>query len=232
VPLALSKSVIDKHQKEHGVLNIDFGGGMSSMALFHEGELIHTAMFPIGSRHITNDIAVAFRIPMDKAEMIKCHYGSLIPDATQNKETVDISELVGEEGFVIPRKQINRIVEARVSEMFDMVSNELKKVSYNYMLPAGVVLSGGGAKLHGMLPYAKNRLRLSGLIGVPYTFENMPEELRDPAFAVAAGLVMWGADQFSHDGGSSSTSFGGKISNPFRSEGVKKVTKWLKNFMP
>ncbi len=230
VPLALARSVLDKHQREHGVLNIDFGGGMSSMALFHEGELIHTAVFPIGSRHITNDIAVAFRIPMDKAEIIKCHYGSLATDMNASKEIVDISQLVGEENYVVPRKQINRIVEARVSELFDMIGNELKKVSYNYMLPAGVVLSGGGSNLHGMLQYTKSRLRLYGAMGVNYPIDNIPEQMRDPSFAVAAGLILWGAEQEAHTTGG--RSFMPRVGNPFKGDGVKKVTKWLKNFMP
>src|SRR3989344_4338352 len=100
-PLAASKSVLDKHQREHGVLSIDFGGGVSSMSLFHEGDLIHTAILPIGSRHITNDLAVAFRTSMDKAEEIKCKHGLISTEQNGKKDKVDLSELLGEENFAV-----------------------------------------------------------------------------------------------------------------------------------
>lgn len=225
-PLAVAKSVLDKHQREHGVLSIDFGGGVSSIALFHEGDLVHTATLPIGSRHITNDIAVALRTSMDKAEEIKCQYGNIGPDQSTKKDKVDLSELLGEEGFIIPRAQITRIIDSRVAELFDLISEEMKKLPRGYLLPAGVVLAGGGANLNGLINFTKNRLKLAVSTGGNYLLEGLSDSISDPAFAVAVGMVLWGFEkEFS----------GGKLPISARLssfDGLQKLTKWFKNFMP
>ncbi len=226
-PLAAAKSVLDKHQREYGVMLVDIGGGVSSLAMFHEGELLHTAVLPIGSRHITNDIAIAFRTSMDNAEQIKTQYGILgsADLASTKKEHVDLSLILGEEATV-PRKHIAKIVDARIGELFDMISQELKKPNGNYMLPAGLVLSGGGANLTGMSAFAKDRLGLSVRIGGDYTLDGVSEDVRDPSYAVAVGLVLWGFERIQSSGGIS------RFSNQFSKNIFKKAGKWLKNFMP
>ena len=224
-PLAVAKSALDKHQREHGVLNIDFGGGVSSLALFHEGELVHTAILPIGSRHITNDIAVAFRTSMDKAEEIKCLYGFAGLDDTSKKGQIDLSEILGEDGFVVPRKQIAKIINCRVSELFDLVASEIKKLSGNFLLPAGVVLTGGGSNLEGLVVFAKNYLKLPAFIAQNKFAEGPFKQISDPAFAVALGLVEWG---FEKKFSGKKTSFPNSFSGNF----LKKIGKWLKDFLP
>ncbi|MBI2670337.1 MAG: cell division protein FtsA [Candidatus Yanofskybacteria bacterium] len=225
-PLAVSKAVLDKHQREHGVLCIDFGGGVSSIALFHEGDLIHTAILPIGSRHITNDLAVAFRTSMDRAEEIKCQHGLTSTEQNGKKDRVDLSELLGEDDFVVPRVQIAKIIDSRVAELFDFISNEMKKLQHGYLLPAGVVLAGGGANLTGLPAFTKNRLKLAVQVGGNYYLEGLSDKISDPAFAVAVGLVLWGFEkEFS----------GGKLPLSARfsyAETASKVSKWFKNFLP
>lgn len=224
-PLAVSKSVLDKHQREHGVLCIDFGGGVSSMTLFHEGDLAHAAVLPVGSRHITNDIAVAFRTSMDKAEEIKCQYGFTGSDPSNKKDKIDLSDLLGEDGYVISRNQIAKIIDYRTAELFDMVTEEMKKIQRGYLLPAGIVLAGGGANLAGLPNLTKNRLRLSVRIGNDYGLIGLSEQISDPAFAVAIGLVLWGFEEQFAD---SKTS----LSSKFSSDTASKLTRWLKNFLP
>lgn len=225
-PLASAKSVLDKHQKEHGVLAIDFGGGVSSIALFHEGDLVHTAILPIGSRHVTNDLAVAFRTSMDKAEEIKCLHGSISPDQSAKKDKVDLSELLGEQDFVIPRVQIAKIIDSRVAELFDLISEEMKKLPRGYLLPAGVVLAGGGANLNGLPNFTKDRLRLAVRTGSDYIIDGLPDKILDPAFAVAVGMVLWGFEkEFS----------GGNLPMSARLssfDGLNKLSRWFKNFLP
>ncbi len=226
-PLALAKAVSDKYQREQGILNIDIGGGTSSLALFHEGEMLHSAILPIGSRHITNDLAVAFQLPIDKAEKIKMSFGCLPLGEQDKKDSVDLSGLVGEQDFVVPKKQIARIIDARLGELFDMISAEIKKVPYKFMLPAGLVLAGGGANMRGILQYAKDHLRLATRIGNRYMIEGMTDHSSDPSFAVATGLVLWAAENEAGDKGS----FLDRMS-PVSGEGVQKITRWLKSFMP
>ncbi|HEY4507183.1 MAG TPA: cell division protein FtsA [Candidatus Paceibacterota bacterium] len=225
-PLAAAKAVLDKHQREHGVLSIDFGGGVSSMSLFHEGDLVHTAILPIGSRHITNDIAVAFRTSMSNAEEIKCKHGGVGNDVASRKDKVDLSDILEEEDFVVPRAQLTKIIDCRVAELFDMISEEIKKLPRNYMLPAGVVLAGGGANLSGLASFVKNRLRLSVKTGGDYLLEGLVDQVSDPALAVSLGMVLWGFEkEFS----------GGKLTITARFssfDGINKLTRWFKNFLP
>ncbi len=195
------------------------------MALFHEGELIHTATLPIGSRHITNDIAVAFRTSIDKAEEIKRRHGSVSTSENGKKGQVDLSDIIGEENLVVPRKQIARIIDCRVSELFDLISAEIKKLPRTYLLPSGVVLAGGGANLEGLISFAKDHLKLSACVGKSHLAEELPDFASDPAFAVAAGLVMWGFEKELP---------GGKIGSAsrFSSDFFGKLARWFKNFLP
>ncbi len=225
-PLAASFAILDKNQKEYGVMNLDFGGGTSTLAVFEEAELVHSAVLPIGSRHITNDLAVALRTSLDIAERIKLEYCTTSEgEDMRRKENLDLSKIMEEENFVIPKKQLIRVVDARASELLDMVTNELKKVSKNSLLPAGVVLSGGGANLPGLALMVKEKLRLPVRIARAQASE-AAESLLDPSYAVAAGLIMWGFDQ-------EFSSQKGRVNQFTQSNNnLKKVLDWLKNFMP
>lgn len=225
-PLAASKAVLNKHQREHGVLSIDFGGGVSSIALFHEGDLIHTAILPIGSRHITNDLAIAYRTSMDKAEEIKCQHGLTSTEQNGKKDKVDLSDLLGEEDFVVPRIQIAKIIDSRVAELFDFITDEMKKLQRGYLLPAGVVLTGGGANLTGLSAFTKNRLKLAARVGGDYYLEGLSDKISDPAFAVAVGLVLWG---FEKEFSSGKLPLSARFSY---ADTTSKIGKWFKNFMP
>ncbi|OGN28684.1 MAG: cell division protein FtsA [Candidatus Yanofskybacteria bacterium RIFCSPLOWO2_01_FULL_49_25] len=225
-PLAASKAVLDKHQREYGVALVDLGGGVSSLALFHEGDLVHTAIMPIGARHITNDLAIAFRTSLDVAEEIKHEYGFVgSAEATSKKEQVDLSSMLGEDGSVVPRKQIGKIVDARIHELFDLITQEFKKPAANLMFPAGIVLAGGGANLAGLPAFAKNRIGLAVRIAGVSGLDGFTDQISDPSFAVAVGLILWGADQLQSGGERGGSTF-------MSGSGVKRAVKWLKNFMP
>ncbi len=225
-PLASSLAVLDKNQKEYGVINIDFGGGTSTLTVFEVADLLHSSVLPIGSRHITNDLAVLLRTSIDVAERIKLEFGSTSnAEDLRRRGEVDLSDLVGEEDFVIPKKQLVRVIDARVHELFDIVNNELKKIAKTGMLPAGVVLSGGGVNLPGLAMLAKEKMRLPVRVARSVHFEGTSEIVDDPAFSVAMGVVLWGMDQeLIGQSGRSSSGADGDI--------FKKLAEWLKNFLP
>ncbi|MBI2057535.1 MAG: cell division protein FtsA [Candidatus Yanofskybacteria bacterium] len=232
-PLAASYSVLDKSQKEHGVLSLDLGGGVSTLSFFHEGELAYASTIPLGSRHITNDLAVALRTSMDIAETVKLQHGCASLALQKNtvghgrKDDIDLSDLIGEENFIIPRKNIAKVVEARVGEVFEMIQTEMKKIPHSGLIPAGVVITGGGAKLPGLGSFVKERLKLPVRVGIRYPFEGVADQVEDPALAVAAGLVLYGMErEFSKGRPFSAFNFVEYL-NP-----VKKVFSWLKNFSP
>lgn len=228
-PLAASLSVLDKNQREYGVMHLDFGGGTSSLTIFEEADLLHSAVLPIGSRHITNDLAVALRTSMDVAERVKLEYAATSNEADlRRKENIDLSQLIGEENFILPKKQLIRVVDARAGELIDLISAELKNVSRNGMLPAGIVVSGGGANLPGLLSFIKDTLRLPVKLARPLHLDGVVDAAADPSFAVATGLVLWGAERELSGGPKSPR-------QAFQSAGdgaVGKVMDWLKNFMP
>jgi cell division protein FtsA len=230
-PLAASLSVLDKNQKEYGVLHLDFGGQTSTLSVFEEADLLHTAVLPIGSRHITNDLAIALRTSIDVAEKIKLeHCSTAEANDMRKKDTVDLSEALLEENYILPKKQLIRVVDARVQELMDMVSTEMKKVPRNGMLPAGVVLSGGGSNLPGFVAHVKDRLRLPVVIANPINIDGLGLLRGDPSYSVAVGLVAWG---FEREAGVSRQRGIGLSNMTHDSSGVlRKVLDWLKNFMP
>lgn len=236
-PLASARAVLSPREKELGVCLLDIGAGTTGMAVFEEGSLIHTAIFPIGSGHITNDIAILLKTDIDTAERIKLEFGtcknSLSAKKSKKSEKLrsKTSLLRGgkikidpspsaegdrvEEPLIFTKKMLVDIIEARVSETFDLANKELKKISRQGLLPAGIVLTGGGAKLRGIRELAKKELKLPCRIGVPLGFSSFREE---PNFSTLYGLILEGADLI-EDQGSSPGLIGGimsKIKRIFR----------------
>lgn len=224
-PMASAMAVLDKNQKEYGVLHLDFGGGTSTLTVFEEADLLHTSVLPIGSKHITNDLAIALRTSLDVAEKIKIDHGATSDtEDLRRKETIDLSALLAEENFVVSKKQLVKVVDARVHELIDMVNAEMKKISRNGMLPAGVVLSGGGSNLPGFAMLVKDALKLPVRLASSLNMVGA-ENIGDPAYAVSLGLIAWGFEkEFS----------GGKAFSRFSASSgfIANLKNWLKNFLP
>lgn len=187
-PLASSRAVLTPRQKELGVALLDIGAGTSGLAVFDEGNLIHLAVLPIGSANITNDIAIGLKTDIDIAERIKIGYGSCLWQRGEKKEKIEIDET---EPLIFTQKKLINIIEARVSEIFEEVNKELKKIGKEKLLPAGIVLTGGGSKLPKMVDLAKKELSLPCRIGKPQGFLNLE---KDPSLATVCGLVLGGND--------------------------------------
>ncbi len=220
-PLSASRAVLSKRQKELGVLMLDIGGGTTGVAVFEEGDLLHTAILPVGSSHITNDIAIGLRIPIDVAERIKVEYGSALSSEISKTEKIEFSK-VGEAEGEFSRKEAAGIIEARLYEIFDMANKELNKIGKTGLLPAGVVITGAGAKLPFIVDLAKKVLKLPSQIGFPQEseFGGLADRIEDPSFASPAGLVLWGKDNLDRSGGSGfsfpGAGFGTKIKKIFK----------------
>jgi len=186
-PLAAARAVLNNKQKELGVALLDIGAGTSGLCVFEENDLIHLAIIPVGSTNITNDIAIGLKTDIDIAERIKIEFGTCFPQKVKKREKIEIGE---ETPLIFSQKQLSGIVQARVSEIFDQVNKELKKISREKFLPAGIVLTGGGAKLPRIAELAKKELKLPCKIGKPQGFPG----LTDPALSTVCGLVLSGTD--------------------------------------
>jgi len=196
-PLAASGVVVTSKQKELGVAVVNIGASTTSLAVFEEGELLHAAVLPMGSAHITSDIAIGLRCPINLAEKIKIRYGSARSDQFSKKDEIDISDLVQEENLtdeitVISRRYVAEIIEARVEEIFEKIDAELKKVDRSGMLPAGICLIGGGSKLSDIVEIAKKKLRLPASLGSNRTVATVVDKVNELEYLTALGLIAWG----------------------------------------
>lgn len=227
--LAATESTLTNRQKELGVVLVNIGGPTTSVAVFEEGDIMHTAVLPLGSVHITSDIAIGLRVSIDAAEKIKLEYGSSLAKDINKREEVDLAEFDENEEEKVSRKHVCEIIEARVEEIFDKVDDELKKIDRSGMLPAGVVLTGGGAKLPNLVEAAKKRLRLPASLGYPVNITSPIDKVNDPSFATVLGLVMWG-----HEASRQTSGKFGKMLTRFKSvdQARNKLRKWFKRLVP
>jgi len=218
-PLASAKALTTKKQREGGVVLIDIGASTTSMAVYEEGELLHCASIPIGSAHITSDLALGLRTNLDIADSIKLKYGTVMSDKIRDSETINLSVLDPAEDERVPRKQVAEIIEARVLEIFQRVRQELSKVSRDGLLPAGAVFTGGGSELDGLTELARHQLRLPATIGFPSAkISGMLDKVDNPIYATGVGLVLWGYEEQEQQRGSWRANLGklGGVFDQFR----------------
>jgi cell division protein FtsA len=230
-PLAASHSVLSKRQKELGVVLVDMGAGTTSLAVFEENNLLHTAVIPVGGMHITNDIAIGLRCTIDTAERVKLQFGHSDPKSIDKHAEVDLATLDPEEHEKVSQGHVAEIIEARLEEIFEYVERELKLISRDGKLPAGVVLTGGGSKIPGLAEFVKKQLRLPTQVGAVVNIETIIDQVTDPSFATAAGLALWGG-RFQGPGGGSAKGFLGGFSGLFENQTMGKLRKLFKSFLP
>jgi cell division protein FtsA len=213
-PLASARSVLTQKQKELGAGVIDIGAGTTGLAVFEEEALIHLAILPVGSINLTNDIAIGLKIDTELAEEIKKEYGNCLWKGKDARFKINLSEGTS---LTFSRKFLTKIVNARMSEIFDQINQELKKIGKEKALPGGLVLCGGGAKLKNILDLAKEKFHLPVKIGRPQGILGIED---DPALALVSGLVLFGADSEA------------ETRKPFSQKFFSKVKKFFKIFIP
>jgi cell division protein FtsA len=191
-PLATAEAVLTPRQKELGVCVVDIGASTTTMAVFEEGDILHTAVLPIGGDHITNDVAIGLRTSLEVAESVKHAIGNAVPDHVDKKAQYNLRDFGSQEDEMFKQRFIAEIIEARSEEIFESIDDELRKIDRSGMLPVGIVLTGASMKLDGMLDVSKRVLRLPAQYGEPVSLSSVIDEVRDPGFSTAVGLVAWG----------------------------------------
>ncbi len=222
--LANAEAVLTPKQKELGVVVITLGASTTSLAVYEQGSLLHVATIPIGSERITSDIAIGLRTSLDIAERVKLRYGIATAKGTEKKEEFDLAEFDEYEEGSVSKKYVAEIIEARVEEIFEQVDEELKKIERSGILPAGAVISGGGAKLPKIIDVAKKTLRLPASLGYPLDISSVADEINDLGCATVIGLVKYGAHALHQRGRASRFSSVGEV--------TKTVKKWFKALIP
>jgi cell division protein FtsA len=197
--LASALSVLNDTERELGVVMADIGAGITNVCIYVDGALSYSSVIPIGARHITNDLAIGLRISLESAEKIKLYLsrksGKKKGDEEESPDELDLSDLnLAEELKKVSHKTlVDGIIKPRLNELFTMIGIELKKSGFATQTPAGIVITGGGAKTAGAEESAKRMLAMPVRIGMPTGITGLIDDVENPAFATAIGLLSYGA---------------------------------------
>lgn len=184
--VAAARAVLGEQQLENGVAVIDMGGATTSVAIFEEGDLQYVGVISLGGNNITNDLAIGLKTDPEIAELVKTTHGS----ATLQTGSENVTVKKDKESYDFSRADVDEIIEARLEELFEAITKELKKAGRHAKLPSGVVLVGGGAKLKNITEYSKEALGVAVRVGAAKGYGGVAEHLEEPQFAVAAGLML------------------------------------------
>ncbi len=219
--IAAAAAALSDQQKELGVAILDVGAGTSSLAVYEEGDLLHLAVLPIGSSNITNDIAIGLKTGVETAERLKIEKGMCVFRGADKK--IKIGSEADNNNIILSQRLLSRIIQERVVEIFELANRELKKISRDRRLPAGIVLAGGGVKLPRIEETAKKIFELTVSAGVPRGFSNLEE---DPSLAAACGLAALGWAEAGEEGG------GGGHFSIMAGSSWDKIKRFFKIFIP
>jgi len=191
--LASSTSVLTEDEMELGVCLVDIGGGTTDISVFTEGAIRHTAVIPIAGYQVTNDIAVALRTPMQHAEEIKKKYGYALTGLAHRDESIEVPGVGDRPPRALSRQTLAEVIEPRIEELYSLVLAELRRSGFEDLVGSGVVLTGGSAKMAGMIDLAEEVFHMPVRLGVPQHIGGLSGVVHNPIYATGVGLVLYGA---------------------------------------
>lgn len=226
--LASGEAVLSGNEMELGVCLIDIGAGTTDVVVFNEGSGLHLAVLPVGGNHVTNDIAIGLRTTLAEAETLKLNYGHTLPHLIPAEEKIDVHKVGGEKVQPTPRRYLAEIIGPRMREIFQMACDEVKKSGYEGLLPAGIVVTGGAARLMGTTDAAQAVFDSSVRLGLPGQVGGLVDRVSGPSFATAVGLVKWGA----HLGAAqvNGEKNGNGHHSPALGSAYQRTVRWLRDF--
>lgn len=190
-PLASSYSVLDVEEKEAGVVLVDIGGGTTDVAIFRDNTIRHTAVIAIAGQKVTDDIRLGLSVLDDQAETLKRNHGECYADLIEQDEVITVPGIAGRPPKEITKSILAKIIQARMEEIMEIVSIEIKRSGYSDALSAGVVLTGGGSLIKNICPLANEILGMDAKIGIPLGITGgLIQEVNSPIYATGVGLVV------------------------------------------
>ncbi|MDX9873373.1 MAG: cell division protein FtsA [Spongiibacteraceae bacterium] len=190
--LASSYAVLTDDERELGVCLVDIGGGTTDIAIFTEGAIRHTGVIPIAGDQVTNDIAMALRTPTQFAEEIKIKYACALTQLARPDETIKVPSVGDRPPRDLGRQALAEVVEPRYDELFTLVQAELRRSGYEDLIPAGIVLTGGTARMEGAVELAEEIFHMPVRIGVPHDVAGLTDIVRNPIYSTGVGLLHYG----------------------------------------
>lgn len=191
--VASSYAVLSEDEKDLGVCLVDIGGGTTDIAIFKDGFIHHTAVIPIAGDQVTNDIAVHQRTPTQNAEEIKVRYACALTGLTNPEDSIEVPSVGDRPPRRLLRQSLTEVVHWRMDELLRLVQSELQHSAFEDLIPTGLVLTGGTARMQGIVELAENIFNMPVRLGIPHQAIGNEEIVGNPAYAAGIGLLMFGA---------------------------------------
>ncbi|HPQ95450.1 MAG: cell division protein FtsA [Thiothrix sp.] len=219
--VASSYACLEEDEKDLGVCLVDIGGGTSDIAVFLNGSIYHTAVIPIAGDQVTNDIAVAVRTPTQHAEAIKVRHGCALRQLLEVEEFVEVPGVGEREARSLSTQTLASVIEPRYEELFSLVLQELRRSGYEERIGAGIVLTGGSAKMGGVVELAEEVFHMPVRIGMPRDIGGLRGEVENPIHSTGVGLLLYGIAQQAYGNRE-------KFSTPVNADGwLDKLRNWF-----
>lgn len=193
--LASSYAVLTEDEKELGVCLVDIGGGTTDIAIFTSGAIRHTAVIPIAGDQVTNDIAMALRTPTQHAEDIKIKYACALTQLAKADETIKVPSVGDRAPRDLSRQALAEVVEPRYDELFTLIQAELRNSGFEELVAAGIVLTGGTAKMEGVVELAEEVFHMPVRLAKPIGVSGLVDVINNPIYSTAVGLLQYAAHQ-------------------------------------
>ena len=213
-PLASAEACLTQDERELGCCLLDIGGGTTELIAYAGGVVRHTAAIPVGGDHFTNDLAVGLRTPIPEAEKIKREHASAVRELAAQDLAIEIASVGDRPPRTVFARMLADIVEPRGQELLMLIRDELRRGGVETQIPAGIILTGGGAHLRGLLELTERVFNLPVRIASPRGLAEMSEDVTKPEYSAAVGLVLYGA-RTRRQVGAKPTGFMGKIKSMF-----------------
>lgn len=192
-PLASAEACLTQDERDLGCCLLDIGGGTTELIVYGGGQVRHTGAVAIGGDHFTNDLAVGLRTPIPEAERIKRHHGCAAARLLHDDGSIEIASVGDRPPRTVFARMLTDIIEPRAQELLALIADDLRRAGLNTQIPAGFVLAGGGARLHGLVELAEENFHLPVRIAEPRGILDLPEQVAQPEYATAIGLVLYAA---------------------------------------
>ena len=189
---AAAEAVLTPDERELGICLVDIGGGTTEVAVYQKGTIAHTAVIPIGGDHFTNDLAVVLRAPITDAERLKKKYGCALRSAVSDDEMVEVPMVGGRAPKLCPRSTLSDILQPRAEELMGLIHEDIKRLGLDKEIRSGLVLTGGGSELEGVVEIAESVFDGPVRRGIPSGVGGLVDVVSRPEWATATGLLLYG----------------------------------------
>ncbi len=193
--LASGHAVLTDDERELGICLVDIGGGTTDIAVFHGGAIRHTHVIPVAGDQVTNDIAISMRTPTQYAEEIKIKYACALSQLANLDETIEVPSVGDRPPRRLARQTLAEVVEPRYEELFSLIRDELRRSGFESQVAAGVVLTGGSAKMEGAVELAEEVFHMPVRLGVPQSVRGLGDVVRNPIHSTGVGLLLYARER-------------------------------------